>query len=384
MSPSPIRVAILYDRPLKLGGVETHLRSLVRCADPAQFRFLLIAPGAEAFSSQIEAGLVEFVPFNGWWPIRCRDIRVLRRIVTERGVHLVHPHSPTAAIIGRAVARWRKLPVVVTVHLPVTQYHGTDQTWRARIGRSIFTGLDRLLNHRATDQIIFVSQSTRDDCTASGLAPDAKSVVIHNGIDLSEYRVRKDKNLLRQQLGAPEEADIISFVGRLDQQKGIVPLISAFAALDATTKPVLLWMIGDGPLRDEIASSVEAHHLQGRVVLWGYQPKVADFLFASDLFVLPSLYEAMPITLIEALAAGLPCIATNVGDNALIIQDGVNGLIVPPDDPPALQNALRVILNDPGLREKMRDQNLANMNHYDEHRMVQALQSIYHRWTVER
>ncbi|MDD5466399.1 MAG: glycosyltransferase family 4 protein [Anaerolineales bacterium] len=378
------RVAILYDKPLNLGGVETHLRSIFRCADPACYSFLLIAPDAPAFSTQIDTGEIKFIKFDGWWPLQWKNYRALANIFAKEDVDIVHPHSSAAAILGRIVARSKRLPLVVTVHLPVTQYHGTLKTLRARIGRFIFIELDRLLNSCATDQIVYVSQNDRSRCVQARLAPAAKTVVIPNGIDLTPYRTTKDKATLRQGFGAPLDAHIITFVGRLDHQKGIDQLLTAFAGLPGTVAPSILWVIGEGPLRAELEAAAKDRNPEARVVFWGYQSPVTDHLFASDLFVLPSLYEAMPITLLEALAAGLPCIATDVGDNRLIIEPEVNGLIVPPEDPSALQQALQRLLNNPMLREQMKAHNLEKINNFDERSMLESIQVIYDRLVAKK
>lgn len=384
MSLPKVRIAILYDKPLNLGGVETHLRSIFRCADHTHFDFVLIAPDAPAFIPEINAGIIKFLRFNGWWPLRRSNFRALAAIIKDQQIDILHPHSSTAAILGRCVARQRRLPVVDTVHLPVTQYHGTLQTLRAKTGRRIFIELDRWLNFHATDQLVFVSQHDRDRCVQAGLAPADKSTVIPNGIDLSPYRVAQDKDQLRKRFGAPTGAPVITFVGRLDHQKGLNPLLAAFAGLASPVPQPVLWIIGEGPLRDELKASVQQHGLETRVVFWGYQSPVTDYLFASDLFVLPSLYEAMPITLLEALAAGLPCVATDVGDNRSIIEPGVNGLIVAPGDESALQQAMQRLLDDSGLRNQMKVNNLIKINNFDEQLMVERLQIIYNRLVTNK
>ena len=296
----------------------------------------------------------------------------------------MHTHSSTAAILGRVVARSQGLPVVATVHLPVTQYHGTLQTARARSGRFIFTQLDRLLNFAATDQIIFVSKNDQSACIQTGLVPAAKTVVIPNGIDLSPYLVQKDKACLRQQFDTQLDAAILTYVGRLDNQKGIDVLLDAFSRLPDLDIPTLLWIIGDGPLRAKLEKSISGQNSYKQVIFWGYRKPIADYLFASDLFILPSLYEAMPITLLEALAAGLPCIATKVGDNSILIEPGENGLIVPPNDASALQEAIHCLLTDPILRERIKANNLLKINNFDEQFMVERLQIIYNRQVTKK
>jgi len=384
MNLSKIRVAILYDKPLDMGGVETHLDSIFRCVDSARYSFTIISPAAPAFTNQINNGDIKFIPFDGWWPLRWKNFRRLNQIIKREGIDLLHTHSSTAAILGRTVARTRRLPVVTTIHLPVTRYHGALQTVRAKTGRFIFTQLDRLLNFSATDQIIFVSQNDMTACLQNGLVPAEKTLAIPNGIDLAPYRTQKNKAFIRKELILPRDAVILTYVGRLDEQKGIDVLLDAFSRLPELEKPCILWVIGDGPLRGDLEKRAGDQIRNNRIIFWGYRKPVADYLFASDLFILPSLYEAMPLTLLEALSAGLPCIATDVGDNRILIEPGENGLIIPPNDAQALQQAILSLLGDPSLRERMKVNNLLKINNFDEQFMVDRLQIIYNRLVTEK
>ncbi len=384
MNQPKIRVAILYDKPLDVGGVETHLDSIFRCVDSTRFSFTIIAPSAHAFADQFDNGEIKFIPFDGWWPLRWKNFRRLSQIIQIDDIDLLHTHSSTAAIIGRIVAKTRRLPVVTTIHLPVTRYHGRLQTVRAKAGRFVFTQLDRLLNFSATNQIIFVSQNDQTACLQNGLVPAAKTVVIPNGIDLAPYRTQKDKAAIRKELIIPRDAAILTYVGRLDEQKGIDVLLNAFSRLPQMENQCLLWIIGDGPLRESLEKTVQDQIRNRKIIFWGYRKPIAEYLIASDLFILPSLYEAMPLTLLEALAAGLPCIATEVGDNNIIIEPGENGQIVPANDAQALQQAILSLIGDPPLRERMKANNLLKINKFDEQFMVDRLQLIYNRLVTEK
>lgn len=380
MNTSQIRIAILYDKPLNQGGVETHLRSIFRCSDPTRYHFLIIAPEAGAFTDLLDQGRVEFEKFEGWWPLRWKNFHQLLNILQNHHIDFLHAHSSTAAILGRIAAKIKHLPVIDTVHLPVTEYHGTLTTLRARTGRFLFTEIDRVLNFTSTDQIIFVSQKYRADCIIQKLVPANKSILIPNGIDLTLYHPKKNIDELRQHFGVAQDAFILTFVGRLDHQKGVEQLLAAYRQLSPKRLRCLLWIIGDGPLRMELETSASFQDSDKQVIFWGYQKSVSDFLFASDLFVLPSLYEAMPITLLEALAAGLPCVATDVGDNRQIIEPEINGLIVPSGDSEALKDALEHLMADPALRQEMSVKNSIKIIDFDERFMVERLQVIYNKF----
>lgn len=137
-------------------------------------------------------------------------------------------------------------------------------------------------------------------------------------------------------------------------------------------------------MRERLEKIVQDQFHNQKIIFWGYRKPIADYLIASDLFILPSLYEAMPITLLEALAAGLPCIATEVGDNNIIVEPGKNGQIVPANDAQALQQAILSLIGDPSLRERMQANNLIKINNFDEQCMVDRLQIIYNRLVTEK
>lgn len=377
-APRPVRVGILYDRPLALGGVETHLASIFRCADPTRYDFVIIAPAWPAFEEAVQAGRLRARTFSTWQPPWPGRLRALVRLLREEQIDLVHAHSSTAGVLGRAAARLCKMPAVATVHLPVTEYHGSSQAIKTHVGRQVYILLDRLLNHFATRQIIFVARSVMESCVRSGLAPAGKSKFIPNGIDLSAYRAPANP-ADRLNLGVLPGELIISFVGRLDEQKGVNLLLTAFAGLvkERPGLPARLWLVGDGPLRTGLQEQANQLRIAGPVNFWGYQNPVAPFLRASDLFALPSRYEAMPIALVEALAAGLPCLVTDVGDNARLVGETNAGLVVPPNDAAALQAALLRLVDDPALRREMSARAVAVRDSLDEQLMARRIQAVY-------
>jgi len=169
--------------------------------------------------------------------------------------------------------------------------------------------------------------------------------VVHCGIDAADYALRVHE-------GAGSH---VLFVGRPGVRKGLSFLLQAIAALRAERPDIRLTVVGDGPERGEAETLARAAGIGDRVQFTGYQSsaRVAEWLSRADVFVLPSLAEGVPIVLMEAMAAGVPVVATNVGGTSELVVDGENGFLVPPTVTDALVSRIRQLLDDPALRTRL-------------------------------
>jgi glycosyltransferase involved in cell wall biosynthesis len=352
---------------------------LLRNIPGDEFRFVLISQVSDTFAAKVSAFGVKVIRFARWNGLNPLAVRALAEVLHREKIDLVHAHSPVAALSGRLAARRLGIPAVVTVHLPVTQYHGMLQTRRARFGRWLYTGLDRILNHSSTAHLIYVSQKVRDTCVAQGLSPASNSMVIPVGIPLAQFRPCPDRAILRSQLGASAEpaSAVITFVGRFDEQKGLDVLFEAAKQLAAQQLDFQLWLVGDGPLRPGLEKQAREPGMETRVRFWGWQEAVTPYLQASDLFVLPSRYEAMPISLLEALACGLPAVVTRVGENEEIVRAETNGLVVPPEAAAELAAALARLVSSPGLRQQMARNAPGSVARFDEEETARQVEQVY-------
>lgn len=372
----PITVAFLYEPLLHVGGIETHLLSLLRYGDPARCRWLIIAPVSSLFRAQADAFGAQVIP---WRPAHQLDVAALVRLVwllRSHPVSLVHAHSPRAALLGRIAARLLGLPAVVTVHLPPYEYvYGPGL--RARCQRWFYRCAERILNHALTDRLIYVSSRLGREAVDGGLAPRRRTLVIENGIDLSPFVDCERGQSVREELGASPAATVLCCVGRLAEQKSIDVLLEALHVLEPQRRDLRLWLVGDGPQRAALETQARRLGLDATVQFLGFRSDVPRLLLASDLFVLPSRYEAMPMAVLEAMAAGLPCVVTDVGDNALLVENGVSGRVVPSEDVPALAGTLRDLIQDPAARRTMGDAAKRKAQHYRVERMVARTLAVY-------
>lgn len=273
-----------------------------------------------------------------------REARRLRRL----GVGLVHSHGYKATVYGRLLRALWPVPMTATCHLWFM-----DRSAPAKMRAMV--ALEQRL-YRRFGSVVAVSGEIRDTLVRSGVDP-GRVCVIANGIpleaDATNQQAGESAGVLRAALGVPAGAFLVLNAGRLTAQKDQTTLLRSLSQLPAGDRPVHLVVAGDGELREKLAALAAAPALAGRVRLLGFRQDVAQLLRAADAFALPSLDEGMPMILLEAAAAGLPLVATPVGDVPRLVRDGHSGLLVPCGDAAALAAALGRLRDDPELAARL-------------------------------
>lgn len=175
-----------------------------------------------------------------------------------------------------------------------------------------------------------------------------------NGVAIPQERTAGTRLAARNALGAvnpalrvPHGAPLAVYTGRLHPAKGLAELVAAWEPIARDYPEARLWLVGEGPFSEQLQAQIATRNLQNQVVLAGVFDSVEEVLAAADLFVLPSWEEGMSVALLEAMAAGLPVVATDIPGNRDLVADGQTGLLVPPRDPAILAKAIRRILADP-------------------------------------
>ena len=278
-------------------------------------------------------------------------IRLARLIRTLRPT-ILHTHTAKAGTVGRiaALLAGRARPPIV-----VHTFHG--HVLRGYFGRfrtAFFRLLERLLAG-ITDALIAVSPEVRDELVALGVAPISKFTVIRLGIEL-ESRVAEHVEAraeTRRVMGVGDERFLVGWTGRMTGVKRTDVVLRAFALLRSRGVPAKLCMVGDGPDRGKIEELASELGIVRDCLFTGYQEEVGPFFAAFDVFVLPSANEGTPVTAIEALASGCTVVATRVGGVPDVVQDGEDGILIEPDSPEQLANALVLLAGDPELRARM-------------------------------
>lgn len=310
-----------------------------------QYRvFVACAPGGRLID-EIEALGIPVIPIRHMvrYPQPFRDLFALFalwRVMRTVRPTVVHAHSTKAGMLARIAARLAGVPVIL-----FTAHGWSFTTGRSRWKRALLAANERLLA-RMTTRIICVSYHDRDLALQYRVAPTEKVVVIHNGLDPAAFIGR---HVDEDMAVAGTDEPVVTFVGRLRAPKDPFMLIRAFSKLERGR----LIIVGDGPQRRKLHELVGELNVANRVELVGERSDVPDLLATSDIFVLTSNWEGLPLTIIEAMMTGLPVVASRVGGVAELVEDGVTGFLVPPGDLPSLAAVCQKLLKDPELRRKM-------------------------------
>ncbi len=343
------RIRILYFVNTTVrAGVEEHVLSLVERLDRNEFDISLACP--EELISSMEDELrrtgARLLPvrISGWRQVD--RVRRLLGFMKKERIDIVHSHMFISTFFAAPIARMAGVPVVVDTS------HGREAWRRSRLGRSFV--VDRFIA-RFVDRVIAVSEDTaRYLVNEKGISAD-KVTVIHNGRDLSRFDPVRSANGLRKSLGIAKEDITITVVGRLEPQKGHRYFFEALPPLMERHPNVKALIVGDGSLEGELKEQCSRLGISDRVVFTGFLNDVPEVLSLSDVVVLPSLYEGLPLTAIEASAMARPVIATAVDGTPEVIMDGRTGILVRPKDPEGLRDAMFRLVTDEATRRSYGD-----------------------------
>jgi glycosyltransferase involved in cell wall biosynthesis len=300
-----------------------------------------------AFRDESRPGLeTHAAGMRGLWdvPAMSRLVRFCRRWRPD----VIHTQLSRADWIGRPLARALGVPVISTIHnVHSRMYHAEFHPVVARLGLA----LDRW-SSKFTTRFIAVSTGVRRDLEAQGVPAD-QIVVIHNGLNLEGRRPAIPREVVRRTWNAATDDVVVGTVALLKAQKGLSFLVEAARIATAVNQRLRFVHIGDGPLRDEVTRQVAAAGLGDRFRLLDRQRDPVALMSGMDIFALPSLWEGLPIALLEAMSSGLPAVGTAVSGIEEVIDHDRTGLLVPPADAGALANAILQLAADPAARRRL-------------------------------
>jgi len=364
------RVSLLFalTSPVR-GGVEEVVLALARRLDPGEFRLALAAPAPllDAFAPDLAGVPIETLAVEAESWRRRDEVGKLSAFIERFRPDIVNAHLFRSTAVAAPLARWHGARVVET-------YHGREGWRRGLIGGFL---ADRLVS-RFVDRVIAVSEAARA-FLISGKGYDArKIVVVPNGRDLSVFRPGAGGAAVRKELGIDRVTPLVGVVGRLEEQKGHAYLLDAWPSVLAEFPDARLLLVGEGGLRGALEQRARRLGIAPSVLFAGFRADVPRVLDALDVLALPSLYEGMPLTVIEASAMAKPVVATAVDGTPEVIREGRTGRLVPPRDPGALSRALRSVLRDSiGAEQMGRAGRDFVLNRFDLARQVDATARVY-------
>ena len=362
-----MKLVYVITRADAVGGASIHVRDLARAMGQRGHDVTVLVGGRGPVTEQMEEAGVRY------WPLRhlgraihpLRDLRALGEltgVLRELGPDLVSTHTAKAGWIGRAACARLGLAAVYTPH-----------GWSVGERISGAAGALVTLAERAaagwSEAIICVSEAEKRLALSKRVAPEEKLWVVHNGVHDIEAGLRADPGRTPVRICA---------VARFEAPKDHATLLRALAAVRWPEWE--LDLVGDGPLEAKMRGLAEELGIAGRVRFAGYQPDPAARLAAAQVFVLASRSEGFPRSVLEALRAGLPVVASDVGGVREAVEAGRNGLLVPPGRREALAAALESLLEDAGLRVRMGQAGRAAYEaRFRAERMIEKTAAVYDR-----
>ena len=296
----------------------------------------------------------------------------LWRTIRRGRYDIVHTHSSKAGIVGRIAAWLAGVPVIV--HTAHGWGFNRHQPWYVYW---LYVSLERMCA-RCSAAIVVVGTPNRDAGLALGIGRREQYRLIRSGIEITAFRdVSIPREQARGRLGLPCESFVIGSVGRLGEQKAPLDLLEAFVPVANAWPEARLVYVGDGPQRRELEAAVAEHGLEDRVHLAGLRRDVPELLRAFDVFALASRWEGLPRVFPQAMAAGLPIVATLVDGAPDAITPGENGWLVEVGDTAAMADRLHAFAADPETARRMGAAGRARVDEFSALRMVQELADLY-------
>jgi glycosyltransferase involved in cell wall biosynthesis len=355
------------------GGAESLMPTLLKDlrGQGAESRVcvLRVRAGNPIAAELVKAGIeVDLIPVRN-----LRNLSALGRIIKymrEYHPDVVHTQLETSDILGTLAARYLNIPSVSTIHTLEMPNRKFKKYWRNWLH---WNCLEHLAN-----KVIVVSEATRHHYARQGFK-DAKLTTIYNGIDAIRFQKNEEeRNAKTQMLAIPEESKVITTVAVLREAKGIIYMLEALPAILKEIPQTYYVIAGDGDQRIFLESASKLSGIAGHVIFLGHRKNIAEILAASDLFVYPTLRDALPTALFEAMAAGVPIVASQVGGVPEIVENNVSGLLVPPADPKKLAQACTRLLTDPELAKRLSSEACRTvLQRFDVRRHSNELLKIY-------
>ena len=315
------------------GGIENGIVNLVNNLDPDRYRHTIVClTNAGEFAEKIHGGnsnLIELHKKDGNdWGLPFK----LRRVFKNNGIDIVHLRGwPTLieGIIGAKLAGVKKI---------IYGFHGkTIQDISTRNRKRQFA---EMIAVRFIDRVVTLSEIMAADYAQYARIPTSKIQVIYNGVDTEKFNNKSNIKKIRKELAINEDDFVIGSVGRLDPVKDFPTLIKAFSLFCMDIGSSKLIIVGEGPERATLEKLAKDVDVEEKTIFTGYRNDINKLMQAMNIYVQTSLYEGFSNTIVEAMAAGLPVVATDVGGNSVLIKSRTDNLLIEPANPTLLSSIL--------------------------------------------
>ena len=312
------------------------------------------------------------IPFerNPLKPGNVKAYKMLREIIEKEHFDLIYCHTPVGAMLARLAgisARKKGTKVIYMAH-GFHFYNGAPL-----LNWMIYYPAEKFLS-RFTDGLITINQ---EDYRRAQKFHAGKTILIPGvGIDLDKFRKKEPtRQEIRNKLGIPESKIILMSVGELTKRKNHMVMIEALARLKEYD--ILYVICGDGPLKAQLRAKAEELGVRDRLKLLGFRKDIAELHKAADIFVFPSLQEGLPVAVMEAMASGLPIVASKIRGNEDLISNNQGGYLINPKDSEQIAKAIEKMIQNPEKREKMEKRNLEIITKYGQETVLQKMDEFF-------
>lgn len=316
--------------------------------------------GIPLFFIRKKPGVDYFLPFK------------LRKLFLRQSIQIVHTHGINPFFYGTIGAKLARVPLTIQTdhargHFPVARKEMISE----------------MVQSWFVDRIVAVSEGVKADLVKYEHIRPEKIQVIYNGIDGSKYRVKIDTAKKRKELGIDKDDKVVGVGVRLSKQKGISYLIEAVSLLIKIIPEIKLLIVGDGEYKINLKKLSKKMGIKDNVIFTGFRFDIPELLQIMDVYVLPSLWEGHPLVLLEAMAAGKAIVASIIPGNKETVDHGYSGFLVPPKNPKELSHALKKLLVNEDIRNKIGLAGYEKFNNqFTLHKMINEYQNLYETFGV--
>jgi glycosyltransferase involved in cell wall biosynthesis len=364
-----LKLLLIYYEP-RISGQTTHVLSLARFLDKNRYQVTVIVPAhlQQCKPAFIQTGAnVVLLPLRKLlWPLT--SVIAVFRLIRNEKIDVVHIHSQEMGLTARPLV-WLAGARTIFYTPQTIDIRQTRWNW-------LYVFFEWLLAH-LTKVVISVNEGDRDRLARWGI-PTQKLTVIPNGIDVETAGRELDRHKLCVALGADESKPLVMQVGRLSPQKNPHDFVEGAALVLRELPEVQFYLIGEGPLEEEIIKHVRSLKLESKIHLAGWQPEASQFMAVADVVTLTSLWEGTPYSLLEAMADCKPVVTTSVNGCKEIVEDGVTGFLVPKNDSVAWAERVITLLRNSSLAAALGQQGrLRVQEKYSVQKMIHCLEILY-------
>ncbi|MEO5943111.1 MAG: glycosyltransferase family 4 protein [Ferruginibacter sp.] len=354
----------------KIGGGESHLLSLAENIDRNIFEPIILSFTDGPMIDKLKEMGIQTHIIHSEKPFDFRVRKNILSLLKEEKIDLIHTHGTRATSNLIGPSKKLKIPIVYTIH--GWSFHDDQKP----LVKKIRVLSEKYLTSK-TDVNIAVSQSN----LLSGIKviPKLKGIVINNGIDQQKFNKQRELKNIREELDIPASGILLIFIARFTSHKQPLSLIKSFAEALKINPLLKLLMVGEGDEKDTALAMVKEMNIEKDIFFLPFRQDVPDLLASADIFILPSLWEGLPIGLLEAMSMGKAVIATNVDGTSEIVKNNENGLLIEVDDlVKNLTNAIQNLSADKELRNRLSLNALQTVNEkFNAGAMTTAIENVY-------